>query len=54
MPNPTIAERLAALEKRMRTDRTGWNADDKAQARYMRLVEARDKMAGNDQGGEQG
>lgn len=36
---------IAALEKRMGEDRDGWFKDEKAQARYRQLVEARDKLA---------
>lgn len=40
-----IADEIAALEKRMRDDRKAYFKDEKAQARYLELVAARDKLA---------
>lgn len=40
-----IADEIAALEKRMTTDRSGYFKDDKAQARYLELISARDRLA---------
>jgi hypothetical protein len=39
-----IAEEMAAIETRMRTDRTGYNKDEKMQARYRELIEAKMKL----------
>ena len=49
-----IADEIAAIEKRMRTDRPGYNADTKMQARYLQLLGARDKMKGSSSASEQG
>lgn len=40
-----IADEIAAIERRMETDRAAYFKDDKAQARYLELIEARDKIA---------
>lgn len=40
-----IADEIAALEKRMGTDRVAWFKDERAQARYQELITARDRMA---------
>lgn len=39
-----IADEIAAIEKRMETDRSGYFKDEKMQARHLQLIEARDKM----------
>jgi hypothetical protein len=42
--NPiAITDEIAAIEKRMREDRAGYNVDEKQQARYRDLITARDK-----------
>ncbi len=38
-----IADEIEAIEKRMRDDRKAYFKDEKAQARYQQLIEARDK-----------
>lgn len=40
-----IADEIKALEQRMTTDRAAYFKDEKAQARYIELIEARDKLA---------
>lgn len=40
-----IEGEIAKYEKMMRTDRDAWNKDTKGQARYLQLVEARDRAA---------
>jgi len=44
--NPTqgIEQEIASIEKTMRTDRKSYNNDEKMQARYRQLLEARDKL----------
>jgi hypothetical protein len=39
-----IADEMAAIETRMRTDRSGYNKDEKMQARYRELIEAKQKI----------
>ena len=39
-----IEDEIAGLEKRMADDMPGWRKDTKAQARYMQLLGARDRM----------
>jgi hypothetical protein len=39
-----IADEIAAIEGRMRTDRSGYNKDEKMQARYRELIDAKIKL----------
>jgi hypothetical protein len=41
-----IADEIAGIEKRMTTDRAAYYKDEKAQARYIQLLEAQEKLAG--------
>ena len=38
------AKKIAKIEKDMRTDRKAYNGDEKKQARYRELIEAREKL----------
>jgi hypothetical protein len=40
----SITDEITAIEKRMREDRAGYFKDERAQARYRELLEARDKI----------
>lgn len=42
-----IADEIAAIEKTMREDRKSYTADEKMQARYRELLDARDRLGGN-------
>lgn len=39
-----MADEIAALEQRMATDRVAWFKDERAQARHLELITARDRM----------
>lgn len=43
-PIAATADRIAAIEKIMRTDRNAYNKDEKMQDEYRRLIEARESM----------
>src|SRR3990167_6248044 len=40
----SVESEIATIEKRMKEDRNGYMSDNAAQARYIQLVEAKDKM----------
>lgn len=44
-PGKSLADELQSIRDRMRTDRAGYNKDEKMQARYRELLDVKDKVA---------